>query len=235
LLRPVIVEGFEGVRARRVCSAENGAFAIGEDRELFSWGRGKYGLLGHGDTQDQPSPKRVEALQDIPVSSAAGGRLHALALAEDGLVYAWGENMFGALLGDPHVERELLPKPVQPLRGVHVGSIAAAKWRSYVVSDTGKVWAWGIEGDNIAPLGHGEQMECSMPEPIESLRGVKVDAVAASNHHALALADDGSVYAWGSTYGARSGALGLGASVSDAGVRVPTPPRIPELRVGCGL
>jgi alpha-tubulin suppressor-like RCC1 family protein len=57
--------------------------------------------------------------------------------------------------------------------------------------------------------------------------------VAASFH--LALADDGSVYAWGDKMAAASGALGLGTSVSDAGLRVPTPQRIPELRVACGL
>jgi hypothetical protein len=42
-------------------------------------------------------------------------------------VYAWGENEERAFLGNPHVARELLPKPVEALRGVRVGSIAAAK------------------------------------------------------------------------------------------------------------
>jgi alpha-tubulin suppressor-like RCC1 family protein len=107
-------------------------------------------------------------------------------------------NQQRALLGDPHVERELLPKPVVALRGVRVGSIAAARLCSYAVSDAGEVWAWGIETEvaPLMPLGHGEQVNCALPKPIESLRGVKCDAVAAACH-TLALQDDGSVYAWG--------------------------------------
>jgi alpha-tubulin suppressor-like RCC1 family protein len=194
------------------------------------------GLLGHGDTQDQHSPKRVEALQGVCVSSVAVGEYRALALAEDGLAYTWSQNEERAVLGSPHVERELLPKPVEALRGVRVGSVAAAGLRSYAVSDTGQVWAWGIEpGESLAPLGRDEQMPRHIPKPIESLQGIKVDAVIASFYHTLALADHGSMYAWGSGIAAIRGALGLGASVSDAGVRVPTAQRVPGLRVACGL
>jgi E3 ubiquitin-protein ligase HERC2 len=100
-------------------------------------------------------------------------------------------------LGDPHVEGELVPRPVEALRGVRVGSIAGFGLRSYAVADTGELWAWGGEGDYSSPLGHSKRISCPLPNPIESLRGIKVDAVAAIVSHTLALADDGSVYAWG--------------------------------------
>jgi alpha-tubulin suppressor-like RCC1 family protein len=89
VLRTMIVAGFGGARVRHVCAGACVAFAIGEGGELFSWGVGDDGVLGHGDTQNQPLPKRVEALRGVRVSSASIGNLHALALAEDGLVYAW--------------------------------------------------------------------------------------------------------------------------------------------------
>jgi E3 ubiquitin-protein ligase HERC2 len=135
-------------------------------------------------------------------------------------------------LGNPNVERELLPKPVEALRGVRVGSIAAAFNRSYAVADTGEVWAWGIGREYRPPLGHGEEKDCPLPKPIASLRGVKVDAVAANTYHTLALADDGSVDVWGRGAAARAGALDLGPSVTDA---VPTPQHIPGLRAARGL
>jgi hypothetical protein len=83
-------------------------------------------------------------------------------------------------------------------------------------------------------LGHGEETIHSLPEPIESLRGVKVDAVAGGQRHALALADDGSVYAWGNVEAAMTGALGLGPSVSDDTTAVLTPQRVSALRVAPG-
>jgi alpha-tubulin suppressor-like RCC1 family protein len=107
-------------------------------------------------------------------------------------VYAWGKNYERALLGNPDVERALLPTPVEALWGVRVSAVATANCRSYAVADTGEVWAWGIDKDDLAPLGHAEQMNCPLPKPIESLRDIKVDAVAASDRHTLALADDES-------------------------------------------
>jgi hypothetical protein len=81
-LRPIIVEGFGGVRVRRVCASRDIASAIGEVGELFSWGQGQYRLLGHGDEQNQPSPKRVAAGRSgeqrlswaVPCGRASGGR-----------------------------------------------------------------------------------------------------------------------------------------------------------------
>jgi alpha-tubulin suppressor-like RCC1 family protein len=235
MLRPIIVEGFGGVRVRRVCAGDSAAFAIGVAGELFSSGSGYYWLLGHGDEHDQPSPKRVEVLQGIQVSSHAVGFQHALALAEDGRVYAWGQKAVRTVLCDVHVEKELLPKPVEALRGVRVASVAASRLRRCAVADTGELWAWGMESLYDAALGHGECRQCPLPTPIESLRGVKVDAVAAGVGHTLAVADGGSVYAWCDEHAAKWGALGLGPSVSDAGRMVPTPQRIPALRVTCRL
>jgi alpha-tubulin suppressor-like RCC1 family protein len=193
------------VHARRVYAGVNVLFAVGEAGELFSWGKGSDWCLGHGDEQDQPSPTEVEALQGVRASSVAVGGQHVLALSEDGLVYRWGEDVRGNIYGDHFVERELLPEPVEALRGVRVGGIAAAGNRFYAVSDAGEVWAWGSDVAGSPPLGHGETTFSSLPKPIESLRGIKVDAVAAGIDHTLAWAGDGSVYGWGAN---SNGALG---------------------------
>jgi alpha-tubulin suppressor-like RCC1 family protein len=71
-LRLQLVRGFRRVRVRRVCGGSDNAFAIGKDGELFSWGVGRYGLLGHGDAEERRSPTRVEALRGVRVRSVAG-------------------------------------------------------------------------------------------------------------------------------------------------------------------
>jgi alpha-tubulin suppressor-like RCC1 family protein len=179
-LRPFKVEGFGGVRIRFICGGERGrAFGIGEAGEFFSWGRGAYSHLGHGDMQNQPLPKRVEALRGVRVISFSWGLRQGLALAEDGLVYtvkATSSDMaLAAASGD------LLPKPVEALRGVRIGSVAAGGHRSYAGADTGELWAWGGSRSGDTPLGRGELVNCPLPKPIESLRGIKLDAVAAGN------------------------------------------------------
>jgi alpha-tubulin suppressor-like RCC1 family protein len=155
-LRPSIVHGFrEGVRVRRVFCRRGAAFAIGDAGECFSWGSGNHNILCHGDTQEQISPKLIKALWSVTVSSVSIGYWHALALAEDGLVYAWGTNTHGATLGIPKFKRVRLPAPIEALRGVRMVGVAAAGNRSYAVADTGELWAWGVNG--LTLLGHDEQ------------------------------------------------------------------------------
>jgi alpha-tubulin suppressor-like RCC1 family protein len=128
------------------------------------------------------------------VSSVVSAKWHALALSEDGLVYAWGRNEQRVLLGDPDIEEQLLPKPVEALRGVRVSSVAVHVQLSYAVADTGELWAWGLDTYGSA-LGQVEQGKRPVPKPMESLQGVKIDAVSTCGNHTLAVADDGSVYA----------------------------------------
>jgi alpha-tubulin suppressor-like RCC1 family protein len=230
-----------------VSAGQIASFAVGQDGELLSWGRGEYGSLGHGDTQDQPSPKRVEALRGVRVSSVSAGVSsatygfnHALALTEDGLVYVWGKKGLFGLSGTPNVSTELLPKPVEALWGVRVVSIAAVQWCSYAVADTGELWVWGRHEPCVEPRCE-DRPDCPVPKPLQSLRGLKVVAVATGHGHTLAGADDGSVYAWGGEcFATQSGALGLGPIVQHLRGPLRTPQRIPiphpgALLVACGL
>ena len=42
--------------------------------ELYTWGKGRYGRLGHGDSEDQTKPKLVEALLGYRVIDVACGK-----------------------------------------------------------------------------------------------------------------------------------------------------------------
>jgi alpha-tubulin suppressor-like RCC1 family protein len=253
---PTIVDGFEGVRVRRVYAHALARFAIGEAGELFSWGLhdgetlgcggDEYqGTLGHGDLENQPSPKRLEALRGVRVSCVSVESEHGLALAESGLVYAWGYiSLVTPISSDTScsLTMELVPKPVEALRGVRVGSIAQGFERSYAVADSGELWTWAERDEDIWPmLAHGEQIRCPVPKTIEALQGCKVYAVDASESHTLALADNGSVYAWANdSYYKYAAGPGLGLlCLTDAGrvagEDVQTLQRISALRVACGL
>ncbi len=57
--------------------------------ELFTWGHGHYGQLGHGDTESRDEPKKVEfnALQYKKIKC---GTHNTLAIDKKGMVYIWG-------------------------------------------------------------------------------------------------------------------------------------------------
>ena len=49
--------------------------------ELYTWGRGNYGRLGHGNSEDQLTPKVVTALKGQKVVDVACGAGDAQTLA----------------------------------------------------------------------------------------------------------------------------------------------------------
>lgn len=65
--------------------------AVSGNGDLFTWGGGMYGKLGHGNELGHSTPKRVEALAGLPVSQIACGSRHTVAVVSNGALYSWGD------------------------------------------------------------------------------------------------------------------------------------------------
>ncbi|XP_031457100.1 alsin [Phasianus colchicus] len=65
--------------------------------EVWSWGRGKDGQLGHGDVLPRLQPLCVKSLDGKEVIHISAGGHHSLALTAKSQVYSWGSNIFGQL------------------------------------------------------------------------------------------------------------------------------------------
>ena len=59
--------------------------------EVYSWGNGGNGRLGHGDTQDRSSACIVSMLEGVNIIAVFSGASHSLAIAEDGSCLSWGK------------------------------------------------------------------------------------------------------------------------------------------------
>ena len=83
-----------------MAAGDNHSLAVTESGALYSWGRGSYGKLGHGDEEHQLLPKRVAGLQGVCCITA--GASHAIAVAKNGTAHGWGvgrDAAFGPILG----------------------------------------------------------------------------------------------------------------------------------------
>ena len=69
--------------------------------------------MGHGDTQHQLLPKKVEALADQRVVAVLAGGNHGIAIAVDGAVLTWGKGEYGCLGHGEDLSNQLLPKKVE--------------------------------------------------------------------------------------------------------------------------
>ncbi|XP_053688822.1 probable E3 ubiquitin-protein ligase HERC2 isoform X2 [Sabethes cyaneus] len=196
LEKPKLIESLRTKRIRDIACGSSHSAAITSSGELYTWGLGEYGRLGHGDNCTQLKPKLVTALQGHRVTQVACGSRDAqtLCLTEEGLVFSWGDGDFGKL-GRGGSEGCSVPHQVDRLNGVGVIQIECGAQFSLALTKVGEVWTWG-KGDYYR-LGHGTDQHVRKPTPIQGLRGKKVIHVAVGALHCLAVTDNGQVFAWG--------------------------------------
>jgi len=190
------------VAVRAVAAGAYCSFAVTVDGSMWGWGCNSWGELGNGTTEDVLMPTRANGLPELLSVSAFG---HAVALGTDGAIWAWGRNECGQTgLGD---SSDLVTRPahvtgISAVRAVGVGDAS-----SFAVTRDGSLFSWGVnharitEGEYIPQLNH----LVVRPERVSGLPSV--DSAAAGRWHTLALANDGTVWAWGRN---DYGQLGIG-------------------------
>ncbi|XP_060677251.1 probable E3 ubiquitin-protein ligase HERC1 isoform X1 [Hemiscyllium ocellatum] len=203
---------FEPHRSIRKISSSKGSdghtLAVTAEGDIFSWGDGDYGKLGHGNSATQKYPKLIQGplLGKIVVCVSAGYR-HSASVTSDGELYTWGEGDFGRL-GHSDSHSRNLPTLVKDISSV--GQVACGSSHTIAVSQDGRtVWSFG-GGDN-GKLGHGETNRVYRPKVIECLQGLYIRKVCAGSQSSLALTSAGQVFAWGC-----GSCLGSGSSETTA-------------------
>jgi alpha-tubulin suppressor-like RCC1 family protein len=170
------------------------SLVLTEAGTVLSFGHGVDGCLGHGDDEDQRTPKVIEALRGERVVAVAAGGNHSLVLTEAGAVLSFGHGRRGRL-GHGDEEDQHRPKLIEALRGERVAAVSAGGWHSLVLTEAGAVLSFGWGGDGR--LGHGDDEHQLTPKVIEALRGERVVAVSAGNRHSLVLTETGTVHSFG--------------------------------------
>ncbi|NXJ14888.1 ALS2 protein, partial [Odontophorus gujanensis] len=100
--------------------------------EVWSWGRGKDGQLGHGDVLPRLQPLCVKSLDGKEVIQLSAGGHHSLALTAKSQVYSWGSNAFGQL---GHVNSPTTVPRLAKVCGDGVWSTAAGSDYSLFLAD----------------------------------------------------------------------------------------------------
>jgi len=83
-------EDFGGQRVVDIACGLDHSLAVTEEGQLFTWGFGGNGQLGHGTIANELRPCQVEALQDKVLCGIAGGWSHSAALTTSGQLWMWG-------------------------------------------------------------------------------------------------------------------------------------------------
>ena len=82
--------------------------------ELFTFGEGGGGRLGHGGEADELVPRLVGELAGKKVIGAAAGTMHTAVWTDGGELFTFGDGAFGEL-GHGGEQNELVPRLVEAL------------------------------------------------------------------------------------------------------------------------
>ena len=150
--------------------------------ELYSWGAGSSGQLGHGDKANLEEPKKVEGLVGKDIVMVYCNAAHSAALSSSGYLYTWG------WLGGR--ESEYTPQLVEGLIGetilqVSLGAFHIIALVKKKLGDGGNVYTWGT--GNKGQLGHGNLESQKLPTMIGVLSTLNIVSVSASESHSACL------------------------------------------------
>jgi alpha-tubulin suppressor-like RCC1 family protein/subtilisin family serine protease/chitodextrinase len=194
---PVKVRGSSIVSSiTAVAGGERHSLALKSNGTVWAWGNNEWGQLGDCTTTNSSIPVQVMYLDGV-ISIARGG-YHSLALKNDGTVRAWGYNDFGQL-GDRTTESATSPVIVIGLDDVI--SVSGGEGHSIALKNDGTVWTWGYNG--FGQLGDNTNISKQIPTKVNfplTYTGTII-AISAGYEYSLALGDDGTIWAWGDSYG----------------------------------
>uniref|UniRef100_A0A8C2UFN6 RCC1 domain containing 1 n=2 Tax=Coturnix japonica TaxID=93934 RepID=A0A8C2UFN6_COTJA len=181
------------------------AVGLGQAGEVYGWGAGRHGQLGHGSLESEQQPRLVEALCGLPVREVAAGGWHSACISDGGDLYVWGWNESGQLglpsravaeqqgededvgagLQDPPLPGEppgaafisiqAFPALLDLPMEPAVAAVSCGSRHTAAVTRGGELYTWGW--GKYGQLGHRDRASCDQPRRVEQLRAQGLQAL----------------------------------------------------------
>ena len=211
--RPMMNYYFKNMSIRVVhvsCGASH-TLATDSSGDVYSWGVGNYGNLGHGDTANIDRPKLIDLLKGKMIKMTGAGSKHSLALSSKGDVYSFGHGDNGRL-GNNERRGCLSPEIIGGLMdGIFVVYCDAGEAHSAIIDDNGVLYMFGA--GSYGRLGLGEESDALVPTSVDTLRKHKIAMVSCGAFHTMCITKSQELWGFG---GRLYGKLGDGSSTGNA-------------------
>jgi alpha-tubulin suppressor-like RCC1 family protein len=193
-LVPRLVEGLDGKQVTALSAGSYHTVVCTSAGQLYTFGHGAQGQLGHGGVEQEFVPRLVQGLVDMHVTVVAAGGSHTLVCTADGQLYAFGKGGCGQL-GHGGQADELMPRLVVGLEGKQMVGLAAGLVHSVVCTAEGQLYTFGY--GKHGQLGHGGEKTELMPRHVVGMQGRQIVGLAAGSHHTMLCTTEGHLYTFG--------------------------------------
>lgn len=228
---PQKIEFFEDKCPKYIYMGPRHSSVIDEKGDLYTFGSGNWGVLGHGDEKslNYHSPKKVDYFirHNKKVKKVCLGDFHSIVLTEDGEVYSWGYGgrkgflgFFGrdpGALGHGDWKHYFVPKRIDYFskNKLKIKDISCGIRHSVCLTECGKIFTFGYGEYGL--LGNGSNKDSLIPELNDYIElNVKEDEtneiikIDCADEYTAILTKNGNVYVWGKN---NQGQLGIGSGI----------------------
>jgi len=216
--------GFEhGVKIKDLYGQHHGGgfYAIDMDGRLWAWGNNNYGQLGIGNTSDNARAQLISGRGDLPATAKVKsvhfgdanwwGYMNVWVQTEDGRIYNWGSNRYGALMHeDGNTSNVTSPKlvPISVREDItEIYPISGYYQVSFVKTRDGRLFTSGeynsamrIRMDNTS-YGHPMLWTPSIEYPVRSVTFEESDSHVSSGDQyyraGAIVTEDNAWWTWG--------------------------------------
>jgi len=195
-LAPTAISELSGLNITAVSAGAEHTLVLTADGNVYSFGNGASGQLGHGNTASQDVPTLIEYFEtnSITATAVSAGGEYSLVLSDDGDVYAFGRGTEGQLgLGGSTSVSTPTKITDTAFDAETIVSISAGEQHSLAATAGGDVYSFGNSG--AGRLGYDAGSIQTTPRKIPSFAGIR--SISAGFNHSLAASVTGAVYSFG--------------------------------------
>ena len=171
--KPKIINYFvsRDIKVKQISCGDLHCAAISTSKELFTWGNGNYGKLGHCTFENVSSPTLVSFFSMSKVENVGCGSYNTIAVTTEGKMYAWGKNSHG-MLGIPHLKEQNVMIPTEIMyqrddQDLCVSEVVLGSMHLLYLCTNGSLYSCGNSVDGI--LGIENVIDkITFPQRVES-------------------------------------------------------------------